>query len=119
MIATRKTRPPSSFKPVRITAMTISATKRAAATPTAHKGSVNVPVERSSPGNQSRLIRASPPHQSGRSMAQRSKVRQLKRGRAMVYCIAHELGSVHLDAWGLHDLGPFLDVGAQVLVELG
>src|SRR5947209_13270268 len=125
MAATRKISPPNSVSPARITAMTINATNSAAATPTAHKGRVNVPVERSSPGNQSRLIRAVRP--SNPAPVWRSATRRAtqNRARATAYCSA-ATGAVpgrgclvHLGARELHDIGPLLDVFAQVFVELG
>src|SRR5882672_10769326 len=68
---------PNSATPARITATTASATNSAATIPTTHRGTVNVPFERSSP-SQSRLIHVSPPHQSGGSMAQRGPPRYPK-----------------------------------------
>src|SRR4051812_3241374 len=125
MTATRKISPPNSVNPDRITAMTISATNSAAATPTAHNGSVNVPVERSSQGNQSRLIRAvrpSNPAPVWRSAARRATQ---NRAEARAYCSAANRRAVrgrclvYLRARELHDVGPLLDVFAEVFVELG
>src|ERR1700738_4990038 len=113
--------------PERTTAITASATNTAAATPTAHKGSVNVPVERSSPGTQSRLIRTSPPHYSGASMAEDAVHRYLKPrnpkgllrcGNTPPFAIWNFSFSVHLGARDLDHVRPFLDVGTKIFVEL-
>src|SRR3954453_23451096 len=56
MTAARNTSAPNSFSPDRTTAMTISATTSADATPTTHKGTVKVPLARSRPGSHSRFI---------------------------------------------------------------
>src|SRR5438552_14742524 len=123
--ATRKISPPNSVSPDRITAMTISATNSAAATPTAHKGSVNVPVERSSPGNQSRLIRAVRPTNPAPVWRSAASFATQNRAVARAYCsaaipAAYATGRlVHLGTRELHDVGPLVDVFTQILVELG
>src|SRR3954451_5214488 len=125
MIATRKISPPNSVNPDRITAITISATNRAAATPTAHRGSVNVPVERSSPGNQSRLIRAVRPSNPAPVWRSAAGTPSQNRAKARAYCNAANRRAVrggclvHLGAREFHHVRPLFDVFAQVFVELG
>ena len=112
---------PNSVTPARITEMTMSATNSAATTPASHKGSVNVPVEGSSPGSQSKLIRASPPHQSGHSMAQRGAARQPKSWPAKDLAAGKRLAGTTLSPPPFHSgtegLPGYRPAGAEDLIS--
>src|ERR1051325_1705841 len=88
MTAARNSSEPRSFNPARTTAMTISATRSAATTPTTHKGTVKVPLARSRPGTESRFITHTPAPPIRRQYDATAQSPLLQVLRTRLYCAA-------------------------------